>query len=625
MGPGLEIKTIRLNVLNPLKSSLLLQQIAPHVSASEAGDIARAIGHLPLALHLAGSFLRRYQQISPAAYLAQVRSAGLLQHPSLQGHGASHSPTGHELSVARTYALNWERLDPADKVDAVARHLLVCAACLAPGEPISTAWLQSMVSGDHDDLMKTLVAEDGLSRLVALGFLEREVGGTVVLHPLLATFTRDMSGPEETGKAQVTVAAKMAQTISDHRQKQGHLSFLPLSAIHLKNVSDAALTQRVPKAATLASLLGLHLESIGNFVEAEQVLERACRVAEQSGDTAGRAQALSALSSTQEGLGHAEDSLRSAQVAVALFKEAGVPDPAGLTEALYYQGWAHYRLEQAEAALGAAEEGYAMSQEVANLRRAKARFLALMGVVNYAMLGHYAIAQQQLEESLAVYRDLGHRQGESAALNNLGENARLQGNFALAAQYYEAALAIARQIESHKNAIVFLSNLCGARIRMDQFAAAASDLETLIAETRHDWYGLSESYRFLAEAYLGLGKTTQALEMAQQAMALTSRSNLLDSGRAWRVLGLVAARVGKPILSDVGDDLWVDAADCFCRSLEFFEQGDFERDCAITLWRWAQHEKSHRNTARGQAMWQEAQDIFARLNLPLMAMRMEAG
>ena len=90
--------------------------------------------------------------------------------------------------------------------------------------------------------MKTLLAEDGLSRLVALGFLEREAGGTVVLHPLLATFTRDMSGPEETEKAQVTVAAKMAQTISDHRQKQGHLSILPLSAIHLRYVSDAALT-----------------------------------------------------------------------------------------------------------------------------------------------------------------------------------------------------------------------------------------------------------------------------------------------------------------------------------------------------------------------------------------------
>ncbi len=182
---------------------------------------------------------------------------------------------------------------------------------------------------------------------------------------------------------------------------------------------------------------------------------------------------------------------------------------------------------------------------------------------------------------------------------------------------------IAREIESHKNANIFLSNLCGARIRMGQFAAAASDLEALIAKTRHDWYGLSESYRFLAEAYLGLGKTAQALEMAQQALALAHQSNLLDNGRAWRVLGLVAAQLGEPILSDVENDQWYDAAACFRRSLDFFKEGDFERDRAITLWRWAQHEMSQGNNKQGQAMWQEARDIFARLNLPLMVARME--
>ncbi len=89
-----------------------------------------------------------------------------------------------------------------------------------------------------------------------------------------------------------------------------------------------------------------------------------------------------------------------------------------------------------------------------------------------------------------------------------------------AVRYYEEALVIAGEIESYKNANIFLSNLCGARIGMGQFAAAASDLEALIAKTRHDWYGLSEAYRFLAEAYLGLGKTARALEMAQQALAL---------------------------------------------------------------------------------------------------------
>jgi tetratricopeptide (TPR) repeat protein len=74
-----------------------------------------------------------------------------------------------------------------------------------------------------------------------------------------------------------------------------------------------------------------------------------------------------------EGLGHYEDSLHSAQGAVALLKKAGVVDAAGLAEALYYQGWAHYRLGQAKAALHAADEGVTLSQ-AAHLDRSKARF-----------------------------------------------------------------------------------------------------------------------------------------------------------------------------------------------------------------------------------------------------------
>ena len=359
---GLEVKTMSLDVLDPLESSQLLQRIASHINESEAVDIAQEVGRLPLALQLAGSFLCRYQQVSPSAYLTQLRDEGLLQHPSLRGHGTSQSPTGHDLSVARTYALNWERLNPANEVDAAARQLLVYAACLAPDEPIPTAWLKAMICPENDNMMMMLLAEDGLLCLITMGFLPRESGGTVMLHRLLAASTKEMSGEEERGTAVMVVAAMVAQTISDHHRKEGNLSTLPLSAIHLHYVSDAALTRKVPMAATLGSLLGMHLESIGNLVEAEHVLKRACCVADEIGDIIGLARALCALSSTQEALGHTEDSLQSAQGAVALFKEADLVDPTGLTEALYYQGWAHFQLEQAEEALHVAKEGHTLSQ-----------------------------------------------------------------------------------------------------------------------------------------------------------------------------------------------------------------------------------------------------------------------
>ena len=113
--------------------------------------------------------------------------------------------------------------------------------------------------------------------------------------------------------------------------------------------------------------------------------------------------------------------------------------------------------------------------------------------------------------------------------------------------------------------------------------------------------------------------------MAQQALALAKQTNLLDNGRAWRVLGLVAAQLGEPLLSDVENDQWYDAAACFRCSLGFFKESDYERDRAITLWRWAQHEINQGNRKQWQEKWQEARDIFTCLNLPLMVARMEAG
>ncbi len=622
--PELGVTAVPLNVLHAEESGRLLQGLASHVNEAEARAIAHELGHLPLALHLAGSFLRRYRQISPADYIVQVQNKGVLQHPSLQGRGTSHSPTGHELSVARTYALSWEQLDPADTVDAVARQLLACAACLAPGEPIPVEWLKRAVYGDRDPMLMALLAEDGVARLIAMGLLTRESGQTVVLHPLLALFTRDMSGEEETEHAQLTVATMMAQTISDHRQREGHLSALPISVIHVRYVSDAISVRTTPTAAILATLLGSHLENIGSVLEAERILRRACMIAEEIGDAAIQAQAFTALASTQEVLGHDADSLQSASRAVALFKAADVSDLAGITQALYYQGWAQYQLGQAAVAVQTAQEGHALSQ-TAGLRQAEAHFLNLLGVVHYYMLGQYDRAQHYLEAALAAYRDVGNHQGESAVLNNMGENARLQGAYAGAAQYYEAALALARDIESHQKATIFLSNLCGARISMGHYAAAARDLEALLAQTPHEWYGRSEAYRFLAEAYLGLGKPAQALTMAQQALALASESNQFEHGRAWRVLGLVAAQLDEPIRSNVEDDQRYDIASCFRRSLDCFNDGDSERDRAITVWRWAQHELHMGNTTQGHMLWQEACELFARLNLSMMIDQMETN
>ena len=104
---------------------------------SDLNTIAETLGDLPLALHLAGRYLRTYRRApfgQPAGYLAQLTRADLLAHRSLAGTGGT--PTGHDADIGRTFGLSYERLDPEDPVDDLARDLLARVYVPAVKDPV---------------------------------------------------------------------------------------------------------------------------------------------------------------------------------------------------------------------------------------------------------------------------------------------------------------------------------------------------------------------------------------------------------------------------------------------------------------------------------------------------------
>ena len=137
---SLGVQSVPISTLPRPASIELLRKFRPDVPQEDPAllAIAAELGDLPLALHLAGSFLERYAEApdgQPAAYLEALRQGGLLQHPSLQGKFAGISPTDHEAHVGRTFALSIEKLKPEDETDALALALLARAAYFAPGDP----------------------------------------------------------------------------------------------------------------------------------------------------------------------------------------------------------------------------------------------------------------------------------------------------------------------------------------------------------------------------------------------------------------------------------------------------------------------------------------------------------
>jgi DNA-binding SARP family transcriptional activator/Flp pilus assembly protein TadD len=616
------LTTLPLAVLPRTESVALLQQLAGRLTEQEAAAIAEEVGDLPLALQLAAHYLARQDQVSPYDYLAQLWDERVLQHASLRGQFSRYSPTGHELHVARTFALSYERLDPKREVDAVARQLLAGAACFAPGEPIPQALLRATVIAD-DDWMAALRAEDGLARLVALGFLEAEGHEAVVLHRLPAAFALDvMTADGLTDAVRATVEKTVLRQLAPYLEQpkfQGGLSF-PSS--HLRHVIEMALARSSASAALLALAFAGYLREMGEFTGAQSYLERALALAVASGDIYTQGRITSVLARVYFSQGFHQESQQRALEAERLLRLADAPAHEWLIAALTRRGWAHLRLGEAELALAAAEESRLLSVGMADPSTA-AECLNLLGSIHYFLLGNYETADRYFEEALALSRQIGNRFGEATIIMNLAESANTQGDYGRAETNVQQALAIIREVGNRMREMGFLIILGEVQVHLGDYAAAVATLTEVTTQAPKDWSYTPSAYVDLAEAYLGQGNLDQALVAAQTAGAPAMAGGPYDAGHAWRVLGLIAARLGRPVAPQPTSETTYTASDCFAQSLQIFTDVKNKRARATVLWEWANDELAQGNTAVGQAMWQEAREIFVQLNLPLLVARMD--
>ena len=398
---SLAVQPLPLATLPRAESIALLRKFRPDLSPDDPdlAAIAAELGDLPLALHLAGSFLRLYRaDISPAAYLAELRSAPLLEHESLQGVDLAVSPTAHDLHVSRTFALSEQRLDRAEPVDAQAIQLLARAACFALGEPLPRALL--LASVELPDASAQRRASRAIGRLIALGLLEAANDDALRMHRLLGVFV----GALATDAAAVPA---VEQAILDEANRLNNARIpAPLLELqsHLRWATERAIPRADALAASLCNTLGHHLWIVGDYAGARPYLEQALAIRK---DVLGER--------------HLDTAQSLNNLGVLLQAQGDLP------------GTRPY-LEQA----------LAIRKDVLGERHADtAQTLNNPGVLLRAQ-GDYAGARPYYEQALAIRKHvLGERHPDTAlSLNNLGALLQAQGDYAGARPCYEQALAI---------------------------------------------------------------------------------------------------------------------------------------------------------------------------------------
>lgn len=208
-----------------------------------------------------------------------------------------------------------------------------------------------------------------------------------------------------------------------------------------------------------------------------------------------------------------------------------------------------YRFWQGRGHLGEGciwlERGLQRSQGVSAGGRAKA--LNVLGwLVNQQ--GRHQQAAALLQESLALYRELGDTNGMAYALDSLGDVAWLQGQFEPARAYYEESLALCRVMGDPWAVGMSLYSLGRLHVDHGHLAEAAALLEEGLAVLRQiaDRRGIALSLLSLGRVYLGRDEAERAGGQIKESLVLFRElGNKVDMAECFQLLGTLARLTGQ--------------------------------------------------------------------------------
>jgi non-specific serine/threonine protein kinase len=167
--------------------------------------------------------------------------------------------------------------------------------------------------------------------------------------------------------------------------------------------------------------------------------------------------------------------------------------------------------------------------------RTAARAAALVGAGHLAGLQHdFAAARALVEESAAIYAEVGDRQGIAEALQHLGRIAYQENDFPAAYSLYEQSLAICREIGDQAGVAASLEKLADVTYEQGDFSRAYVLYEESLAirQSLGDHWGIATALTGLGVVSYLQGDHTAARSFLQQSLAL-DRALGYPRGVAW--------------------------------------------------------------------------------------------
>ena len=150
-----------------------------------------------------------------------------------------------------------------------------------------------------------------------------------------------------------------------------------------------------------------------------------------------------------------------------------------------------------------------------------------MGLAYYS-LGQYQQAIEYYQQSLAIKREIGDRNGEANSYNNLGSVYDSLGQYQQAIEYHQPALQLYQQLGNSYNLIRCLDNLGNTYLSLKQYSQAIDCYqETLeIKRSLEDKEGEARTLITLGQIYSQIGKAKEGYALSFQGIQILQELDL---------------------------------------------------------------------------------------------------
>jgi tetratricopeptide (TPR) repeat protein len=523
-------QSLHLDRLAREESVPLLLAYAPRLKPEQADALAKRCGDLPIALRIAGGWLKMYPSKPVAEYLDELQQDRL---DGLRGDGP-------EDDVSRVFAASWQGLSPAERRAFAALSILQSSFSREAGKAVVAAALRP---GWWSRLLRrpATKADTPLDRLVHLNLLEYdETTGRFDWHDLLRDYAAQHLPADEKKSARLVHAdffiavAKLADELYlqghdalrqglklfDQERAQFEAAFGWLSK---DTKQDARLINFVDSVVDTSALRFHPRQSIAWF---EAQLEAARRL----GNRQVEGNALGNLGTAWRELSETRKAIDCYEQRLVKAREIG--DRRGEGAVLNNLGLAWADLGETHKAIDYLEQCLLIYRKIGD-RRGEGVVLGNLGITR-KNLGEVHKAIDYYEQRLVMAREIGDRCGENAALGNLGNAWAILGEPHKAIDYYKQALVIDREIGDRRGEGADLGNLGNVWVALGEAHKAIEYYEQQltifreIGDRRGEGNALWNSAVVLVYSRLGV----QAEAINRAAAALTIYEAIEDPNAA---------------------------------------------------------------------------------------------